>query len=144
MDVRGGVPGARVRDVGEALAYYDLDAKPLTDWPSPVEDRQTDTGEAKCPFGFVGGANPHTKDTDGNRTNEVDRAEGVDAAKERRMLPPQSEAHISSAKQHLYQEGGERCPWPFIFFHNPSVGMRDWQTWFVFGLLLCWCWSYLH
>jgi charged multivesicular body protein 5 len=34
-----------------------------------------------------------------------------------------------------------RCPWPFVFFHDPAMGMRDWQTWFVIGLVLCWVWS---
>eukprot|EP00521_Asterionellopsis_glacialis_P005417 CAMPEP_0195269022 /NCGR_PEP_ID=MMETSP0706-20130129/13516_1 /TAXON_ID=33640 /ORGANISM="Asterionellopsis glacialis, Strain CCMP134" /LENGTH=77 /DNA_ID=CAMNT_0040324041 /DNA_START=126 /DNA_END=356 /DNA_ORIENTATION=- len=23
----------------------------------------------------------------------------------------------------------ERCPWPFIFFHDPTTGFQDWQTW---------------
>ena len=39
---------------------------------------------------------------------------------------------------------GGRCPWPFVFFHDPVMGMRDWQAWFVVGLALCWCWSRLN
>ena len=35
----------------------------------------------------------------------------------------------------------KRCPWPFIFAHDPAQGMRDWQTWLVLGLALCWMWS---
>jgi hypothetical protein len=31
-----------------------------------------------------------------------------------------------------------RCPWPFIFAHDPVAGLRDWQTWACTGLLLCW------
>lgn len=35
----------------------------------------------------------------------------------------------------------ERCPWPFVFFHDPKTGMKDWQTWCVVGLSVCWVWS---
>ena len=35
----------------------------------------------------------------------------------------------------------KRCPWPFIFAHDPATGMRDVQTWIVLGLLLMWIWS---
>jgi heme oxygenase len=35
----------------------------------------------------------------------------------------------------------KRCPWPFILMHDPVDGLRDWQTWAVVGLLLCWMWS---
>ncbi len=35
----------------------------------------------------------------------------------------------------------ERCPWPFVFFHDPKTGMKDWQTWCVMGLSVCWVWS---
>ena len=31
-----------------------------------------------------------------------------------------------------------RCPWPFILFHDATQFWCDWQTWMVFGLLLCW------
>lgn len=27
------------------------------------------------------------------------------------------------------------CPWPFILLHDPQVGMKQWQTWLVIGLL---------
>jgi heme oxygenase (biliverdin-producing, ferredoxin) len=37
-----------------------------------------------------------------------------------------------------------RCPWPFVFFHDPIQGFRDYQTWIVFGLALAWMWSYLQ
>jgi heme oxygenase len=41
-------------------------------------------------------------------------------------------------------KGGGRCPWPFVFFHDPLQGMQDYQTWIVVGLILCWVWSYLQ
>jgi len=28
------------------------------------------------------------------------------------------------------------CPWPFILLHDPTTGMKQWQTWVVIGLLL--------
>lgn len=34
-----------------------------------------------------------------------------------------------------------RCPWPFIFMHDPAQGIQDWQTWLVTGLVLCWVWQ---
>jgi heme oxygenase len=39
------------------------------------------------------------------------------------------------------QKTGKRCPWPFILAHDPVDGLRDWQTWAVLGLLLCWMWT---
>jgi heme oxygenase len=36
---------------------------------------------------------------------------------------------------------GGRCPWPFVFMHDPIMGLQDYQTWIVVGLVLCWAWS---
>ena len=33
---------------------------------------------------------------------------------------------------------GSRCPWPFIFAHDPWQGLKDWQTWLVVALLITW------
>eukprot|EP00545_Synedropsis_sp_CCMP1620_P002891 CAMPEP_0119008582 /NCGR_PEP_ID=MMETSP1176-20130426/3800_1 /TAXON_ID=265551 /ORGANISM="Synedropsis recta cf, Strain CCMP1620" /LENGTH=494 /DNA_ID=CAMNT_0006960941 /DNA_START=81 /DNA_END=1562 /DNA_ORIENTATION=- len=30
---------------------------------------------------------------------------------------------------------GGRCPWPFVFAHDPMMGLQDYQTWIVVGLL---------
>eukprot|EP00521_Asterionellopsis_glacialis_P016586 CAMPEP_0195292690 /NCGR_PEP_ID=MMETSP0707-20130614/10557_1 /TAXON_ID=33640 /ORGANISM="Asterionellopsis glacialis, Strain CCMP134" /LENGTH=539 /DNA_ID=CAMNT_0040353219 /DNA_START=66 /DNA_END=1685 /DNA_ORIENTATION=+ len=46
--------------------------------------------------------------------------------------------------QHQQQHStkkGERCPWPFVFLHDPYQGMKDWQTWVILGLMMCWVWS---
>ena len=33
----------------------------------------------------------------------------------------------------------KRCPWPFIFAHDPAQGMKDWQTWaFIFIAIAVW------
>lgn len=43
------------------------------------------------------------------------------------------------------QKGGvakaKRCPWPFVFAHDPVQGLQDWQTWIVMGLILAWVWN---
>jgi len=33
---------------------------------------------------------------------------------------------------------GKRCPWPFVFFHDPMQGMRDRQTWILIALVCSW------
>ena len=121
LDVRGGVDGARVRDVGEALAYYDREVEAQrTGARRPPEGGEE--GEEKCPFGFVGGANPHSS---------APSASG--AAK--------SPAGPGTKERGGAAEGKGRCPWPFVFLHDPSQGMRDWQTWLVIGLSMSWLWS---
>ena len=64
LDVSGGVPGARVRDVREALVYYDREIeehKFKQDVLNGLDE------EEKCPFGFTGGPNPHAMQK-GNET----------------------------------------------------------------------------
>lgn len=47
-------------------------------------------------------------------------------------------------KKKEQQQGGEvakkggRCPWPFVFAHDPWQGMKDWQTGVVIALILAW------
>ena len=110
LDVSGGVPGARVRDVREALAYYDREIETQKFKNDVISGNETD---AQCPFGFMGGPNPHSAQSFGKKTS------------------PRGKESETVA----------RCPWPFIVFHDPATFIRDWQTWFVIGLTLCWCWS---
>ena len=42
------------------------------------------------------------------------------------------------------QQAQKRCPWPFVFAHDPVQGMRDWQTWAALGLILGWGWKLLQ
>jgi len=129
LDVKGGVDGARVRNVREALSYYDIEMEQQklgrSGSQGTLVDMDDDGEEEKCPFGFKSGPNPH-KNTKSK-------------AKKDTLIPSPS----SSLKQEHAEKGG-RCPWPFVFFHDPVMGMKDWQTWFVIGLLLCWCWSSLN
>jgi len=80
LDCFAGVEGAVVRPLEDALAY-------LVD----LEDTETNQGDEKCPFGFVG-TNPH-------KPVQV-RNESIDGK------PGNS----------------NRCPWPFIFLHDPMTG----------------------
>ena len=68
---------------------------------------------AACPFGFTG-PNPHGGKSKVNK----------------------SEKKKSSKSEH-----GDRCPWPFVFFHDPMTGIRDWQTFAVLGVVSCWAYS---
>ena len=47
----------------------------------------------------------------------------------------QSDVGAAATKEKV---GGGRCPWPFVFAHDPGQGMRDWQTWLVVALLVAW------
>ena len=124
LDVRGGVDGARVRDVGEALAYYDREVEAQRtggrSGSTAVEE-----GEEKCPFGFVGGPSPHPS-----------------AAPAASAVSPSAGPGTKERKGAA--DGGGRCPWPFVFLHDPSQGMRDWQTWLAVGLAASWLWSKLQ
>merc|ERR1719356_1941685 len=102
LDVRGGVPGACVRNIRDALTYYDRE----------IEAQERDTTsvhfvgvEEKCPFGYGSGA-------------AADDSEQT-------VVQPQKQG---------------RCPWPFVFFHDPATGMKDWQSWLVMGLVFSWLW----
>lgn len=74
---------------------------------------------AKCPFAKIGGPNPHA------------------IAEEEKK----GESSMKEEKKEVNNSKVERCPWPFVFFHDAKTGIRDWQTWAVIGLVLCWAWS---
>jgi len=126
LDVLSGVKGAEVRPLESALSWRST-------WKEPgAEGGEVRSGCAamllhtaclktltnnfpsppppstQCPFGFTG-PNPHgpAKSVSAPAKKEVD-----------------SKKHDDSA----------RCPWPFIFFHDPGQGFRDWQTWALVGL----------
>ncbi|KAL7528816.1 hypothetical protein ACHAXR_002656, partial [Thalassiosira sp. AJA248-18] len=130
LDVRGGVEGARVRNVREALSYYDIEMEEqekrrssgsgstflVNEGGGVVEEE-----EAKCPFGYKG-PNPHGSLVSGKETKQEFDTKGLNNST---TSSPLSEAVQS--KEHASGEGG-RCPWPFVFFHDPMMGMKDWQT----------------
>ena len=144
LDVKGGVEGAYVRNVAEALSYYDIEMEEQKqrgrsgsflgdddNQGKAVAVAANDDGEEeKCPFGFKG-PNPHKM----TMTTKTDSVKEED-------VPKSQSSNVALIKQtHAEKEGGGRCPWPFVFFHDPAMGMKDWQTWFCIGLVLCYCWS---
>ena len=97
-----------------------------------VEDMMREAEKEKkveCPFAKLGGPNPH-----GMSMGNVVVGKKVNESK---LNKNNDDRHVT--KQH---KDGDRCPWPFVFFHDPKTGMLDWQTWLVSGLLLCWVWNY--
>mmetsp|Transcript_760 Transcript_760/g.2136 ORF Transcript_760/g.2136 Transcript_760/m.2136 type:complete len:204 (-) Transcript_760:1230-1841(-) len=50
--------------------------------------------------------------------------------------PTEEEELLASTGDAQSKQGGmmDRCPWPFIFFHDPKQGMKDSPTWVV----VCW------
>mmetsp|Transcript_19593 Transcript_19593/g.46331 ORF Transcript_19593/g.46331 Transcript_19593/m.46331 type:complete len:209 (-) Transcript_19593:180-806(-) len=50
--------------------------------------------------------------------------------------PTEEEELLASSGDEPPKHGGmmDRCPWPFIFFHDPKQGMKDSPTWVV----VCW------
>mmetsp|Transcript_22755 Transcript_22755/g.36946 ORF Transcript_22755/g.36946 Transcript_22755/m.36946 type:complete len:105 (+) Transcript_22755:140-454(+) len=95
-----------------------------------------DQEEAKCPMGFTGGINPHEALSGGKEKKQNATDDSSKPIKDNDDDSPSKKSSSESAT-----EKGARCPWPFIFFHDPATGMRDWQTWVAIGLVSSWCWS---
>mmetsp|Transcript_9295 Transcript_9295/g.16825 ORF Transcript_9295/g.16825 Transcript_9295/m.16825 type:complete len:114 (+) Transcript_9295:243-584(+) len=104
-----------------------------------------DQEEAKCPMGFTGGINPHEA-LSGGKEKKQKIATTHDSSKPVKDnddddAPLKNPSSSDSASSKDTTEKGGRCPWPFVFFHDPATGMRDWQTWVAIGLVSSWCWS---
>ena len=57
----------------------------------------------------------------------------------------QSHHFKQESQQQLSKKAGvmDRCPWPFIFFHDPKQGMRDAPTYVVLCWMVLWrLWKY--
>ena len=59
------------------------------------------------------------------------------------FLMQKKEQEQGAHSQSSMKAKGARCPWPFVVFHDPVQFARDWQTWALLGLILCFCWSQL-
>ncbi|KAL3811774.1 hypothetical protein ACHAXA_004206 [Cyclostephanos tholiformis] len=144
LDVMGGVPGAHVRNVREALSYYDIELHVQENKNDEVVTMEAK--EAKCPFGFVGGggrpeySHRGSSSSEGHKDDDhPPRARGVPSS--RFGLNASDDVPSPGGGGDTMGERGGRCPWPFVFVHDPATGFRDWQTWFVIGLAMCWLWS---
>lgn len=116
-----------VRSYESAISYYNvcIERQKAQEKRGTLTLSETDRvdGERetfKCPFAVLGGPNPHEKTKDSTPIPDV-------------ILPP-SRSTVSNSKG---DQKHARCPWPFIFFHDPATGMRDYQTWIVVALFSC-------
>mmetsp|Transcript_27326 Transcript_27326/g.40471 ORF Transcript_27326/g.40471 Transcript_27326/m.40471 type:complete len:135 (+) Transcript_27326:69-473(+) len=91
----------------------------------------------------LGGPNPHKtllKESTSEDDKEEERSSIVPTIETVNVKPSVKEVETPSKSNGVK----ERCPWPFVFFHDPQTGMKDYQTWIVLGLLLCYIWSFLE
>jgi heme oxygenase len=66
----------------------------------------------------------------------------IETAKKDEKCPFAKMQEMSSkGAEAAHAKSGKRCPWPFILAHDPVEGLKDWQTWAVLGLVLCYLWS---
>lgn len=126
LDQQAGLPGATVRPLEDALQYANS-TSPSSSLSVAVQGGATpSTAKQECPF-LV------SKEKNSNNT-----------------LNPQSETDnrpVEKTKHPKRTTGSTtngRCPWPFIFCHDFQQGMRDWQTWFLLGLIFCTMWHWYH
>jgi len=61
-----------------------------------------------------------------------------EAKQEMKQCPGQTQKCPMSNK-----EVNKRCPWPFVFMHDPAQGMKDYQTWIVIGLFFCYLFKFI-
>jgi len=129
FDVLAGVNGAKVRPIEEALVYYEDCVRRQNAISPELGDstrfsmEEKEEQESKCPFAFLGGPNPHAL-VKGNEASIADRS--ITGGDNR------------GTNQEMSVHDHGRCPWPFILLHDPITGFRDYQTWVVLGLLICW------
>ena len=128
LDVAAAVEGAQVRDLTEATKYADRIAAGKV-FENPHRKRMGGGDSAKCPFAAL--VAQAGKDLRRNIIREDGDAGAVSG------MSKASGDSISSMKR----MEGTRCPWPFVFFHDSTEEMKDWQTWAVLGLGMCWVWS---
>jgi len=142
----GGIKNVKVRDISEATFYYDkcllrqkeakfrreetLFAKMMTTKDGGGE------GGGECPFGFVG-PNPH-----GTSAGSSDNGTTQKKLEQKGIRNDDEGKHSSSfSSKTLEKEKIGRCPWPFVFFHDPMTGMKDYQTWIVLAIVCSWMWN---
>ena len=143
LDVLNGIDGAFVREYESATVYFENCVKKQASRIGNTDQDNDDTTEkkyedaSKCPFAALGGPNPHKMmATPAKVEPSQDEKEPILENKELKFNDT-----VTQPSQQTAGSKNERCPWPFIFFHDPQTGLRDFQTWIVFGLLLCYIWN---
>eukprot|EP00978_Attheya_sp_CCMP212_P035517 scaffold154963_cov37-Attheya_sp.AAC.2 len=139
LDVESGIPGSTVRPLAEALHYFNRVAQQQQQDTTNNSTSTTATphnvsaASTECPFGFKGGSgviNPHDVASSKSRPKKP-----MVAVTEKPVVT------TATTTTDMKQKEEGRCPWPFVFFHDPVQGMQDFQTWVVIGLILCWAWN---
>jgi heme oxygenase (biliverdin-producing, ferredoxin) len=134
LDVMANIPDAIVRPYDEAIRPY-LDVKSSNSnshsntTETPHQDGNHNTTKEipkECPF-----AKMNTVSTTTTTTNHRSNVSHPSTLTTTTTYPNSGKAQVA------------RCPWPFIIFHDPKQALYDWQTWMVFGLVLCWLYHQL-
>jgi hypothetical protein len=147
LDVLANVSGASVRPLAEALAYAETAAAAekhvqnshnnnVASCHSTVSTMKTTTSTTTtttttpCPFIVKSSTNSTTTTTTSNASCPF-------------LVRSKDPNNDTSNKytNHGTTMSPHRCPWPFILLHDPRAALRDWQTWAVLGLILCFAWS---
>jgi hypothetical protein len=141
LDVMAQVPGAQVRSLEEALEQAAIAMKSTATTTNrgqggsstrqdQAKTKKNDTskgthtttgmpaGPATCPFAHMGQNNKKSQPA---------------------IDPGTTATHNTNNTNH--KNSSKRCPWPFVFMHDPMQGFKDWQTWWLVGLILAWVWS---
>ena len=143
LDVLSGkMDGKDIRSFESAVSYYDkciqmqaAKKNSISTISSELDTQEEKEQETfKCPFAKLGGPNPHLKiDEESKYSHNV--AEQKPASDEQTDVKNDNEKGSDS---------NARCPWPFIFFHDPATGMKDYQTWVVIAIVSCYAWRFLE
>lgn len=163
LDVAGGVEGVSVRELKDATKYYDevveeqaerkRSGSGLRRKSSGLFSHGEGGDASKCPFAGMaaaaGTAEPAAAEDSSDEGETATETPSTAAAVVGKSLmtgtgvggagPPRQQAAAVAVA--ATKEG--RCPWPFVFFHDPAAGLRDWQTWAAMGLIICWVWSWV-
>mmetsp|Transcript_59626 Transcript_59626/g.71650 ORF Transcript_59626/g.71650 Transcript_59626/m.71650 type:complete len:532 (+) Transcript_59626:146-1741(+) len=132
LDVRSGeCPGAVVRPLGEALGYYE---RAVSAGEEELRLEEEEGRKAKCPFAILGGPNPHKKEEAAHTEQKNHTQQSL------HTLKNDVDIDLDSSNNNKTEQSG-RCPWPFIFFHDPMIGMMDYQTWVVLSIVSCWIYN---
>ena len=77
------------------------------------------------------------EEDDDNQNKECPFATMAREAKQEMKSCPRQKTNL------LEKTEGKRCPWPFVFMHDPAQGMKDYQTWIVIGLFFCYLFKFV-
>uniref|UniRef100_A0A7S3VB53 Uncharacterized protein n=1 Tax=Chaetoceros debilis TaxID=122233 RepID=A0A7S3VB53_9STRA len=157
LDVMSGIEGSMVRDYNDAVNYYDdcVRMQKSNIAPGILAVDEEDGGAddiKKCPFAMLGGPNPHkmsipskeasSSDKDHDLNSDIDNGAGkvhqmsVETKKMNTVSAASQGNNTAAAAENKINKTSS-CPWPFVFFHDFDAGIRDWHTWAVIGLTLC-------